>query len=454
MAGEEATASAEAQPAENATEQPAEKEETTKTIVLTGHGGYDKLKVEQRPRPKPEKGQVVVNMKAVGVNFSELMARIGMYDAAPKPPCVLGYEGAGVVTELGEEVSDLQVGDRVIVLKSSGAWSEYVAVDTKGCVVMPDNMTFEEGAAIPVNYVTAYMMLFDMGNLRKGKSVLVHMAAGGVGIAVTQLCKTVPDVTVFGTASAAKHDAIRENGVTHPIDYRTQDYVQEIRNISPNGVDIVLEPLSGEDSMKAFNLLKPMGKVIHFGAANMLSGQNKNYMQVMKNWWAVKSINPIDLMPQNKCVCGFHLGKLTGEEMHNTLREALLEIVKFYSEGVVKPKVDSTWAFEDVGRAMAHMQERKNIGKIILSTDKEPLPPEEKKDKKKEKESKKKKGKKEEKDKKKEEEKGDGDKEEEKEDKKEEEADEKKDDQPEVNGETEQVGEASAEEVDAKVEGE
>ncbi|GLD74512.1 synaptic vesicle membrane protein VAT-1 homolog [Lates japonicus] len=190
---------------------------------------------------------------------------------------------------------------------------------------------------------------------------------GGVGIDATQLCKTVKDVTVFGTASASKHETISEGGVTHPIDYRTKDYVEEVRKISPKGLDIILDPLGGSDTHKAYNLLKPMGKLITYGTANMLAGQKKNLLAVAKNWYHQFSIHTLSLIQGNKSVCGFHLGYLDGET--ELITQAMTTILDLYKEGKVKPRIDSTWHLEQVGDAMRKMQERNNIGKVILTTE-------------------------------------------------------------------------------------
>ncbi|CAB1431359.1 unnamed protein product [Pleuronectes platessa] len=269
-----------------------------------------------------------------------------------------------------------EVGDKVMVLSRFGLWQEVAAVPASHTFLIPEGMSFEEAAALPVNFITAYMMLFDFGNLRPNQSVLIHAAAGGVGIAATQLCKTVKDVTVFGTASASKHETIGEGGVTHPIDYRTKDYVEEVRKISPKGLDIILDPLGGSDTHKAYNLLKPMGKLITYGAANMLAGQKKNLIAVAKNWYHQFSIHTLSLIQGNKSVCGFHLGYLDGET--ELITEAMNIILDLYKQGKVKPRIDSTWHLEQVGDAMRKMQERNNIGKVILST--EPMPEEEKKE--------------------------------------------------------------------------
>lgn len=249
------------------------------------------------------------------------------------------------------------------MLARTGLWQEVVVASADRTYLMPEQMSFEEGAAIPINYLTAYMMLFEMANLRPGKSVLVHMAAGGVGIAATQLCQTVQDVTVFGTASASKHDVIAKGGVTHPIDYRTKNYVEEIRKISPNGVDIVLDPLAGADTQKGFALLKPMGTIIVFGAANIVTGQKRNLLAMAKTWYNQLSLSTLKLMQANKAVCGFHLSYINDDQLLNGTMATLLEL---YKQGKIKPRIDSSFHFEEVADAMRRMHDRLNIGKIIL----------------------------------------------------------------------------------------
>lgn len=342
-----------------------EKPPPCRALVLTGYGGYDKVKLQVKAQSEPrlKAAEVLVRVKACGLNFAELLGRQGLYELLPAPPVTMGMEGSGVIEAVGEDVKDRKVGDRVIVLSRSGMWQEVVVVPTNRTFPMPEQMSFEEGAALPINYMTAYMMLFEMANVRPGKSVLIHMAAGGVGIAATQLCQTVQDVTVFGTASASKHETIAQGGVTHPIDYRTKDYVEEIRKISPKGVDIVLDPLGGSDTQKGFSLLKPLGTLIVFGAANCVTGQKKNLLAMAKTWYNQLSLTTLKLMQANKAVCGFHLGYITDEEL---LSRTMFKLLELYEQGKIKPCIDSRYHFEEVADAMRRMHERQNIGKVIL----------------------------------------------------------------------------------------
>ncbi|KAM6951111.1 synaptic vesicle membrane protein VAT-1 homolog [Aplochiton taeniatus] len=345
-----------------------------RALVLTGYGGYDKVKLQVKMgKPNLKSGDVLVRVKACGLNFAELLGKQGLYELLPSPPVTLGMECSGVIEAIGEEVTERKVGERVIVLSRSGLWQEVVAVPATHTFIMPDPMSFEEGAALPINYLTAYMMLFEMANIRPSKSVLIHMAAGGVGIAATQLCQTVKDVTVFGTASASKHETISQGGVTHPIDYRTKCYVEEVRKISPKGLDIVLDPLGGSDTQKGYSLLKPMGTLIVFGAANCVTGQKKNLLALAKTWYNQFTITTLRLMQANKAVCGFHLGHLDDDQF---IFQTLGTLMELYSQGKIKPRIDSTYHFEQVGEAMKRMHDRQNIGKVILLP--EPMKAEEK----------------------------------------------------------------------------
>ncbi len=187
-----------------------------RAIWITKAGGPEVLEVREAADPAPGPGQVRVRVKAAGLNFAEVMARQGLYPDAPKTPFVAGYEAAGVIDAVGTGVTDLKVGERVMAMSRFGAHADTLVTSAQLVVTIPDAMTFEEAAAVPVNYITAYHMLFRVANLRAKSKVLVHMAAGGVGIAALQLCRTVPGVTTFGTASASKHEAIRAQGATTP----------------------------------------------------------------------------------------------------------------------------------------------------------------------------------------------------------------------------------------------
>lgn len=334
-------------------------------ITITRHGGPDVLEIRERPDPDPGPGEARVRVRACGFNFAELMARQGLYTAAPQPPCVVGYEAAGVVDAVGEGVEQFEPGDRVIAAVNFGAHADTLVAGADQLHTMPEEMSFEEGAAIPVNYLTAYHMLFRVAHLKDGESLLVHMAAGGVGTAVLQLCQTVENVELFGTASPGKHEGLRERGCDHPIDYRNRDYAEEVRRITDGeGVDVVLDPLGGTDWKKGYELLRSVGRLVVYGFANMVTGARRNWFNIAWQYLSMPRWHPMRFMTDNKTVSGVNLGRLW--DRVDLLREEMEALVELYEQGVVRPRIDSTIPFKNAARAHRRMHDRENVGKIIL----------------------------------------------------------------------------------------
>ena len=247
-----------------------------KAVVLTGTGGPDVLQVQERPDPPVGPGEIRIAVRAAGINFAETLARVGLYPDAPKPPCVLGYEVAGEVESVGEGVSGHAVGDRVMAVTRFGGQAEQVTVPEGQALPLPAELSFEQGAAFPVNYGTAHAALVIMGSLREGDRVLVHAAAGGVGIAATQICRNV-GAEVFGTASGAKHEAIRAQGVDHPIDYRSEDFEAEVMRITGGeGIDLVIDAQGPTCFRKDYRLLRPGGRLVMYGISETSSDGSRD----------------------------------------------------------------------------------------------------------------------------------------------------------------------------------
>ncbi len=338
-----------------------------RALYIRKFGGPDVLEVRELEEPEPDEGEVRVRVHAVGLNFAEVMARKGLYPDAPKPPSIVGYEGAGVIDAVGDNAGDFAVGTRVIYLKRFGAFAESVCVPATQIVAMPDGMSFEEGAAIPVNYITAYHMLFRVQALRPGMHVLVHMAAGGVGTAALQLCQTVDGVVTYGTASAAKHDYVREHGCDHPIDYRSLDYVAEVRRLtSGRGVDLVLDALGSADWQKGYDLLAPAGMLIAFGMANANTKSGKrNLFHVIGQLVHIPKFNPMKMMGDNRGVAGVNIGHLWTEL--DMLTGELAALMDLYRSGAIRPHVDAIVPFGRAAEAHQMLELGKNRGKVVLT---------------------------------------------------------------------------------------
>jgi NADPH:quinone reductase-like Zn-dependent oxidoreductase len=336
-----------------------------RAVWIARAGGPEVLEVREAPDPVPGPGQVRVRVRAAGLNFADVMARLGLYPDAPRPPVVVGYEVAGVVDAAGEGVEAPAPGSRVIALVRFGGHADTVVVAADQALPLPEGMSFEEGAALPVTYLTAYHALFGVGHLRPGQSVLVHAAAGGVGIAALQLARTVPGVTVLGTASASKHAALRAEGCTHPVDRRAVDYEAEVRRLTGGrGVDLVLDPLGGADWRKGYRLLAPAGLLVAYGFANLATGERRSLLRVLLRLLAAPRFSPLSLMSDNRGVAGLNLGHLWGET--SLLRAHLDALLALQRRGAIRPRVDSTFPFERAADAHRRLQGRLNVGKVVL----------------------------------------------------------------------------------------
>ncbi|XP_047491079.1 synaptic vesicle membrane protein VAT-1 homolog isoform X2 [Penaeus chinensis] len=334
-------------------------------VVVKAVGGLDQLEVEEGPPPPPpSKGQVTVLVKACGLNFYDIYVRHGL-NPEVQPPCTLGLECAGVISAVAEDVQSVKVGDHVAVhCPQAGACAQQITVDEESVIVVAKDISFEVAASFTITYQTAYFSLFHLGGLRPGGAVFIHSAAGGVGWAATQLAKTIPDVTVFGTASAHKHDAIQENGVDYAI-HHDQDYEKEVLNVRPQGVSIVLDNLAGADFTRSQNLLEPLGKVVLIGAKGMIKGEHRSLWCVLKTWWNTKNVSPQSLIMKNHAVAGFHLSELRKKDP-KAFRKGWIEVRDMITNGVLSPRIDSVWKFEEILEASKQISEWKNIGKVIV----------------------------------------------------------------------------------------
>jgi NADPH:quinone reductase-like Zn-dependent oxidoreductase len=337
-----------------------------RALVITEHGPPEVLRVQERPDPQPGPGEVRVRVRAGGINFADLLARVGMYPDAPKPACVVGYEFAGEVESLGEGVEGVSVGARVLGGARFGCYAELVVTKVAELLPLPEDWSFEEGAALPVAFSTAYAGLVRYGSLREGERVLIQAAAGGVGIAATQIAKIV-GAEVYGTASASKHDAIREQGVDHPIDYRTQDVVEEVRRIGGDKrpLDVAFDAIGGKSFKEGFSLLRAGGRLVCFGASAVQQGERRSRPRAMKALAQMPIFHPLRLMSQSKSVIGLNM--LTLWDEHGSLEEYIAPLAGWAREGRIRPVVAKAFPLEQGPEAHRFLHEGKNVGKVVLT---------------------------------------------------------------------------------------
>jgi NADPH:quinone reductase-like Zn-dependent oxidoreductase len=293
------------------------------------------------------------------VNFADTLARVGLYEDAPKPPCVVGYEVAGTVDAVGEGVDPARVGERVMAGTRFGGYAEIVEVAAADAIPLPSALTFEEGAAIPVYYATAWAALHGYGSLRTRERVLVHAAAGGVGIAALQLAQAA-GAEVHGTASPSKHPRLLELGIDRAIDYRRDGWW---KGLGP--YDLILDAIGGRSFQRSYALLRPGGRLVAYGASSVQEGEKRSVRTAAPQ--AVRMLRGFNLLKQmsdSKAVIGLNMLRLWDDR--GTLEPWIGPLAGALADGTVAPVVHAAVPFAQAPEAHRILAARENVGKVVL----------------------------------------------------------------------------------------
>lgn len=343
-----------------------------RAMVVRRYGPPEVFESQEVPDPKPKAGEALIRVKAIGINFADLLQRMGIYPGTPKPPFVPGLEVAGVVDKAvaaeggkSSEGEPLRPGDAVAAFTQFNAYAEWVAVPGRQAYRLPAGMPFGDGAAIPVNYLTAYHSMFAMGNLQPGDRILIHGAAGGVGIAAVQLARA-RGLVIFGTAGPSKQDYMRQIGVDHPIDYTKGNFVEVVRKYAPDGIEMVMDPIGGKSFGHSERCLGPTGRLVIYGFSAAAGPEGKrNFLRGLRALAQTPRFHPLKLMSQNICVIGVNLGGMATRGP--LMRSELDEIFRMYTAGKIKPVIGKTFPLAEAAAAHRFIHDRKNIGKVILN---------------------------------------------------------------------------------------
>jgi NADPH:quinone reductase-like Zn-dependent oxidoreductase len=331
-----------------------------RAVEIPRYGAPEVLRVIERPDPVAGPGEVVVDVAASGVNFADTMARVGLYADAPKPPMVVGYEVAGTIASVGEGVDDSRVGERVMAGTQFGGYASLIAVPAADAISLADWLSFEQGAAIPVNYSTAWAGLIGYGSLRPGEKVLIQAAAGGVGIAATQIAKRF-GAEVWGTASPGKHDAIRALGVDHAVDYRKDGWWEGLPQF-----DLIMDAIGGRQFRRSYAMLRAGGRLVAFGASSVSQGEKRNLLRAAPEALPMlRGFNLIDQMHESKAVIGLNM--LTLWKDRGTLEPWITPLNELIEDGTVQPVVSDAVPFDRAAEAHRIIGERRNVGKVVLT---------------------------------------------------------------------------------------
>lgn len=335
-----------------------------KAVPIRSAGPPESLSVTDLPRPEPGPGEIRIRVHRAGVNFADVLARQGLYPDAPEMPFIPGYEVSGFVDAVGPGVPDMREGDRAAAFTRFGGYAEWAVAKAAFAVPLPDGLAFAAGAAVPVNGATAYHCLFHTGILLPGDRVLVHAAAGGVGLAAVQMAKGAGAV-VFGTAgSPEKVRVLREMGVDHPIDYTANDFVAEVREATGGeGVDVILDSVGGDMLERDLRILRPGGRLVFLGLA---AASGKSRPLVFRELLRAPHLQPIKLLEGSRGFVGVNILRIL--DHRPALGACLLrKVFDAVAAGTLKPVIAAELPLEKAGEAHALLQGRRTVGKVLLA---------------------------------------------------------------------------------------
>ncbi|WP_047865923.1 quinone oxidoreductase family protein [Rubrobacter aplysinae] len=322
-----------------------------KAVRVEEFGEPEVLRYEDAERPEPSMGEVLVEVRSVGVNYADTMRRRNQYVIRQELPFVPGAEIAGVVTELGEGVEGVSVGDRVVSLVGEGAYAEYALASSQALIPIPDELDFDTAAAIPLQGLTAYHVLKTSGQLKEGESVLVHAAAGGVGTLAVQMAKIMGASPVIATASSQKKlDLAKDLGADVLIDYTEEDWPEKVREATDGaGADVILEMVGGDFIEKNLRCMNAWGRMVVFGAASGERGE----------------ISPMELLRKNHSIIGFFLPQVMSRP--DLFVPSLQEMLGWISSGEVRLTLGASYKLQDAEQAHSDLEGRRTTGKIVLN---------------------------------------------------------------------------------------
>jgi NADPH:quinone reductase-like Zn-dependent oxidoreductase len=342
---------------------------STNKIVVHSAGGYDRLKLETGATPTPKHGEVRIDVRAIGVNYADAIVRMGLYASAKEYvgwPITPGFEVSGVIGAIGAGVTDLVVGDEVFAVTRFGGYSTHVAVDRRQVFRRPANVSFEQAAALPAVYMTAWYALFELAHPRPGAKVLVHSAAGGVGGALVQMAKLVGCEVTGVVGKTAKIATAKAAGADHVIDKSTQTLWREAERIAPEGYDLILDANGVATLGDSYKHLRRAGKLVVYGFHSMMpkTGGRPNWPKLALDYVRTPRFNPLDMTNASHSVLAFNLSYLF--DRTDLMQEGIGQIVRWLDEGKLAAPPVVTYPFADVARAHADIESGRTVGKLVL----------------------------------------------------------------------------------------
>ncbi|MFJ7917387.1 MULTISPECIES: medium chain dehydrogenase/reductase family protein [unclassified Lysinibacillus] len=328
-------------------------------VIVTRYGGPQVIDVIEEPLRKPERGEIRVKVQAAGVALADIMRREGKYPLSPIPPFTPGYDAIGIVDELGEGVQKYLIGDKVAVFfNGTGGYASYVYAMDDEVVGIPAHIDSVTAVAVILNYVTAYQMLHRIAKVAEGERILIHGASGGVGTALLELGE-LAKLDMYGTASLAKHSIVSKFGAV-PIDYRNEDFVDTLRIQAPEGMDVVFDPIGGQNFERSMNTLSNNGRFIGYGYTSIL--QQGDSEEWAKEW---ESLAENRTTEKGNPVYLYSITSLKKERL-DWFKEDVRFLLSLLEEGKINPLISYRLPLREAAHAQELLEKSLSVGKVIL----------------------------------------------------------------------------------------
>jgi NADPH:quinone reductase-like Zn-dependent oxidoreductase len=334
-----------------------------KALYLTQYGNSaNAFQIRETDMPQANKGEVVIKVHCFGLNFADVVARRGLYPDVPPNPAILGYDVAGTIYAIGEGVMGLTIGQRVTALTRFGGYAEYAKTQQEAVSVIPDTMDFPLATALATQGCTAYFCMYESVKVHAGDNILIHAAAGGVGSLLVQMAK-YEKCYIYGTASSKKLDFIKKIGVDEAIDYTKNNFFDIIKD---KKIDIAFDSLGGKTFKKSYNLLRPSGRIVNFGMAEQINGNNTNKIGTLMAAMRFGIFSPIQLLMGSRAIIGVNLLRIADNRPH-IFKHCLSNVIDMVAKGIILPHVDKVFAVKDIAQAHDYLESRQSIGKIVMA---------------------------------------------------------------------------------------
>lgn len=335
-----------------------------KAAVLIKNGdAANAFELREVATPLFKNDEVLIKVAAFGLNFADVMARKGLYKEAPPKPAILGYDVAGTIVAVGENIKHLKNGDRVTAMTRFGGYAEYAVTKASAVAVIPDKIDYATATALTTQYCTAYFAAAEMVTLHPGDKVLIQSGAGGVGTAIIQYA-VYKKCEIFSTAgNEEKLEYLRSLGVQHPINYSKADFETEIMKLThKNGVDVIFDAVGGKSLKKGFRSLASGGRIVCYGAADI---SDKNIFGKLKTLLDFGFYHPLQLMSPSKAIIGINMLRMA-DNKPAILQRCLQTVLQLTNEGVFKPTLGKVFKVNDIAAAHDYLEKRKSMGKVVV----------------------------------------------------------------------------------------